>query len=263
MYECIILVAFLLKGEKEEWLASGIKKYYGLAKKRRIANMAISILALIAIMVVLITIYGQNVGNFVIAVDGESQLNLVLSETPGFEDPKSRLAAKGLKDISDATFGDVPDDIAEGYGSKNDNFALRYFAYSFYIKNVSRTVVDYSVEMRMMECTKNADSALRVMIIVDDVQKIYAKAKEWPAEQIGQPADQGPTIVKDYSTIPFLSAITLMAQTEVAFVREAVKKYTVVMWLEGWDPECTDSIKGAVMRMEMLFKAAQSAATVE
>lgn len=238
-------------------MASNIRKYYGVAKKKRIANMAISVLALIAIMVVLITIYGQNVGNFVIAIEGQSQLNLALSETEDFADPKSRLSAGGIKDITHATYINIPDDIENGDGLKNDIKSKRYFAYSFYLKNLSGSLVDYETEIVIRETTKGADSALRVLVIRDGGRSIYAKPKEAPepADQIGQPADQGTQIEKDYTTIPFASAITIMQERVAGIVMNAVHKYTIVMWIEGWDPQCTDDIIGATLRMEMVFRA--------
>lgn len=231
-------------------------RYYNSAKRKKLVNMIIAVLAILAVIIVLITIYGQNVGNFVVAIETEVQLSLSLSETPGFEKPTARLAAVGIKDQTHATYADIPANIAELDGSNNDNAGKRYFAYSFYIKNTSSMTLNYTTEIILNKATKGADSALRVMVIKNDVQKIYAKAKETPLSEAGQPEDHlGTGIEVNYMTIPFFSSSTVMREHEMSFPKGAVNKYTVVMWLEGWDEQCVDYIKGAIMRLEMKFSA--------
>lgn len=236
---------------------SGISKYYGGVRKKRLANMSIAVLTIVAVLVVLITIYGQHVGNFVVAIETASQLILVLSETPGFEKPTSRLAAKGLTDQTNITYADIPkDELLLGNGSLNDEILRRYFAYSFYVKNVSTTPIDYSAEIVLNHSSQNAESALRIMVISDEGERIYAKAKEFPESEVGKPEDHaGTDIERNYGTVPFESLTRLVNQQSQRFRKDAVRKYTIVMWLEGWDNECTDEIRGAIMRMEMRFKA--------
>ncbi|MFA5449016.1 MAG: hypothetical protein WC292_01060 [Clostridia bacterium] len=235
---------------------SSVTKYYGKQKRKKLVNLIIAILAILSLIIILVTVYGQNVGNFVVAVETDVQLALALSETPDFENQTSRLAAIGLKDQTHATYSDIPEDISEGYGSQNDEENKRYFAYSFYIKNTSKTILNYTAEIIFNKATQGAESALRVMVIKNDEMSIYAKAKEYPLSEVGQPEDHlGTGIQVNYTTIPFLSVVTIMRQSETHFPSGAVNKYTIVMWLEGWDRECTDDIKGATMKMEMRFKA--------
>lgn len=237
-------------------MAKNIKKYYSIEKKKKIVNMIIAVATILAVSIVLITIYAQNVGNFIIGVEADVRLSLSLSETSEFTKPVSRLTAPGLKEQTHATLTDIPENITEGYGSKNDDVRRRYFAYTFYIKNVSSVIMDYDVDIILNKSTKGAESAIRVMVIKNDITEIYAKAKEYPAEQAGMPEDHiGTAIEVPYMTKPFESLSTVMYQTERNFLKDAVNKYTIVIWIEGWDHECVDEIKGGIVRMEMRFKA--------
>ncbi|MDD4315773.1 MAG: hypothetical protein PHC84_01280 [Clostridia bacterium] len=237
-------------------MAKTVTKYYGIAKKKKIANMIISITAMLSIIIVLVTIYGQNVGNFVIGVESNVRVSLSLSEDRDFRSPSSRLTAPGLREQTHATLSDIPEDIDTGDGEKNDDEKKRYFAYSFYVKNSSSVILDYDVEIVLKKSTKGSESAIRVMVIKNDISNIYAMPKEYPEDQIGKPEDHvGTGIEVPYITTPFASLTTIMQQRQRNFEKEAVNKYTVVMWLEGWDRECVDEIKGGIIRMEMNFKA--------
>lgn len=237
-------------------MKKNVTKYYGINKRKRIINMVIAVLAIIAILIILITIYGRNVGNFVVTVEAQTQVSLSLSEYEDFREASSRLTADGLRDQTHATLSDIPDNITETNGSHNDIEDKRYFAYTFYCKNTSSVVLDYSVDIVINKSTKGVESALRVMVIKNDITNIYAKTKEYPESEIGKPEDHiGTGIEIPYTTIPFASSVTIMSQTETNFIKNAINKYTVVMWLEGWDNECVDAIKGGTIKMDMKFKA--------
>ena len=49
-----------------------------------------------------------------------------------------------------------------------------------------------------------------------------------------------------------------LKNTTEDFKPDQVDKYTVVIWLEGWDPECIDNIKGGVVKMSMNFKVLEN-----
>ena len=230
---------------------TGITRYYGASKKKKMANMAIAILLLLGIFVVLVTIYGQNVGNFVVAVETRSQVNLALSETIGFENPSSRLAARGVRDLTNTTYIAIPKDIgAHEGGSHNDDVHRRYFAYTFYIKNMSPTVLNYDMVMTLNHVTNRADNALRIMVIKNnDERTIYARDPEGHRHANSLIAERD----EDYDAEPFLSAVTMFQQVQLNFERNQINKYTIVMWLEGWDYHCTDAILGSIIRLELQF----------
>ncbi len=46
---------------------------------------------------------------------------------------------------------------------------------------------------------------------------------------------------------------TVMITTTEEFEVDEVDKYTIVIWVEGNDPECLDDIRNGHVRMRMLF----------
>lgn len=217
---------------------------------KRISIVAIVVSALLILIFVGFSIYGNNVGNFVVSIEEETRLALTLSETGEFEDPTkvtSILNAKGLTQATNATYANIPHDINEYTGNQNDEYAKRYCAYSFYIKNTSPIDIAYSMKITITDLYKEVDEALRVMVITDGIRVIYAKPRK-----DGKP-ESHPDIEVPYTTIPFVSATTVCNEKIDIFATGKVKKYTVVMWLEGYDAECVDSIKGGAIKLDMKF----------
>ena len=63
--------------------------------------------------------------------------------------------------------------------------------------------------------------------------------------------------IPEPNTTPFHSIDKVMSQTNEAFEVGSVDKYTIVVWLEGNDPECIDNIIGGRVRLEMNFKVTE------
>lgn len=215
----------------------------------KISKYAIALTAVLSAIFAGFTIYGSKVGNFVVNIERERNINLALYKSEELIDPQSRLVFPGMTEQTNSTLDNVPDDIDIGYGDKNDYTNRRYIAYSFLIRNESDVAVDYNMTIEIKKVTLNVDSAIRIMIIANGTRNIYAKPKEYPIEDIGKPEDF------PYMTTPFLSPVKVCDETINNFAGGASMKYTVVIWLEGHDNECVDAIKGGSLKMEMNFTA--------
>ena len=79
------------------------------------------------------------------------------------------------------------------------------------------------------------------MVIKNGEEKVYAKAKMGSTEP-------------EPDTIAFSSNTQVLKNVTEDFKSGDVDKYTVVIWLEGEDPECVDNIRGGVVKMSMNFK---------
>jgi hypothetical protein len=152
-----------------------VEKWQKRLKLKRISLIAIIVCLILLISIILLTIYGSNVGNFVVSVQDQEKLNLSLCESRTLENQVANLAAKGVNDMTDATLSNIPANIAEIDGSHNDDVNKRYFAYTFYLTNKSAIAVNYKMTMDITSSTKDVDSACRVMLVVDNEQHIYAK----------------------------------------------------------------------------------------
>ena len=228
---------------------------------KKISWFVIAITGIMLIMLIGLSIYGTSVGELLVSLDYETQLSLSLSESGAYDDATTLLSARGIKGIRDVSYVDIPEDIEEGYGLKSDTENSRYFAYSFFLKNTSEIAVGYVASLRILKATMGIDQAARVMLIYDGescgrVQDIYArpKADGTPETHFNNPGDTLENKVrKEYGTTPFY-AEDMVCSFEVPVINIGeIHKYTIVLWLEGWDEQCTDSIIGGGFELKMDF----------
>lgn len=200
-----------------------------------------------------------------------------LSETAGFENPSMRLFAEPAVDVPCISITDIDGQVSQQDGQNNTG---SYFAYTFYLRNEGESTVDYTWEMRLNSESQNLSDAAWVMIFEDGAMKFYAEQRvDGTAEAlpyfddnsrgyVERPAYEfaaDPTQYEEISTsgtrtyyrlvpIPFESedVVASGAQTEVAPMD--VHKYTVVIWLEGDDPDCTNDKIGGHAGMDMNFQ---------
>lgn len=201
-----------------------------------------------------------------------------LSETVGFESPTMRLFSKPAEEVPCVSIRDIRDNVNDQDGSHNE---AEYFAYTYYIRNDGESTVGYTWTMTLNSESKNLSNAVWVMIFEDDVMRFYAKGREdgsqealpyfdddsrgYPTrpfyDEAAQPQDQyqyiGNTGSRDlYRLIPIpFETDTVVASGTVTEVEpNEVHKYTVVIWLEGDDPDCTNDLIGGHAGMEMNFR---------
>ncbi len=208
--------------------------------KIRLIFMLISIL-----MLLITTIYGviyivSGAGNFTITLDSSlmSRTRIVMSPYRDFSETGITLHADAL-DYMDNISGDwLPDDIhlQEGDHSQDD-----YIAYSFFLKNEGDEAVDYNAVIAIQSVIKNVDEAVRVRVYHNKESTTYAK----PSPITGLP---------EPNTTPFVSNTRIMDMDREEFEPGDVDKFTVVIWLEGDDPECVDDILGGEMKMLMYIR---------
>jgi hypothetical protein len=216
--------------------------------------LIIAITGVMLVIVIGLSVYGDNVGDLIVSVDAKTSRALSLSETGEFEakDASSLLSAAGIKDIRDSTYFYIPEDITEGNGLKSDKKDNMYFAYSFYLKNMSTVSVGYTVTLKFDKCTQDIDKAVRIMILVDDNEPmIFARPKEDGSAEFLE--DDENINKKGYTTTPIVGNECEILRQEVTEVN-SVQKYTVVMWLEGWDSDCKDSIVGGKLAASLTFR---------
>lgn len=222
---------------------------------RKISGFVILITGVLIVVLSGLSYYGNSVGDLVVTVDDIIKRALSLSETGEFgpEDASTMLAARGVTDIRDATYYYIPEDIREGNGIKSDTKSNMYFAYSFYLKNASDVSVSYSATIGIERVLKNLDSAIRIMILVDDDEPlIFARPRPDGTPEILEESESS-VIKKGYSTIPF-TGNSFSAINQNVLELDQIQKYTIVIWLEGWDPDCTDAIMNGGLEVSITFR---------
>ena len=218
-------------------------------KKRRLYTLGLIITFLLSITFGVVTFYGQQTGNFVMNVDYDAyNRGIVLSDTKDFEQTSSRLMTDPIVGAQDITYNWLQIEQVKATDGHYNDPDMGYMAYTFYIKNNGLETVDLTYSVRITEVTKDLDQAIRFMIIVDDEESIYQQPDE--ADEFGNFYEYP---VELPETKPFLNDYTIARETITRFVPEETKKFSIILWLEGYDPDTTDEVAGGAIKMQMSF----------
>ncbi len=167
--------------------------------------------------------------------DGVSDRSLSLSETSDFTNPTVRLVCEGIDQMTNISGSDLPNRLHDLEGCNN---GAHYIAYTFFLRNNGKNSVDIEESMSINSSILGADEAIRVRLYRNGTSKTYAK--------IG--ADGMP----EYGTVPFNKTKVFETTTDGVVGGEVIK-YTIVIWIEGDDPECLDNIRGGAVSLSMSF----------
>ena len=202
------------------------------------------------------------------------------------ENPSNYLFSIPLEDAPCTSITTIPVNIHDLEGIQNTE---DFFAYTFYLRNEGDKVVGYDYQITINSESRNLSVATWVMLIRDGEMTFYAEAKEdgsiefLPAEGarseetgklLGFREDrlklidmalyrdqQFIHIAESTSRVPFyrLAPIPFESDAVVTSGRKTnvhpgeIHKYTVVLWLEGDDPDCTNELIGGHIGFEMNF----------
>ena len=206
--------------------------------KSRILKIALLILLLFLINLYIILRLFYKGGNFTVILDDEMsrEKGLTIYEYKDEKMEKTFLRSEDLDFFTDISIDWIPSDIHnQGEGSHNgDNF----IAYTFYAENQGLDPINYWYRIDIDDVIKNVDEAIRVMIYRNGERIVYAK----PNKTTGQ-AEKG--------TVPFKSETNVLLESVKNFQVGDIDKYTVVIFLEGDDPECKDPLIGGEIKMHM------------
>lgn len=175
--------------------------------------------------------------NFTVTLDPDfaQKSGLVMYEKVDGEE-KRILKATSADFIDNISVKWLPKDLnKQGEGSHNGE---NYFAYSFYVKNKGSETIHYWYEIAIDDVIRNADEAVRVMVYRNDDMTIYAKENKKTGE-----AEEG--------TTKFFSKDEVAVEQRRNFEPGEVDKFTIVVFIEGDDPDCVDEIIGGEMKMHM------------
>lgn len=224
--------------------------------------MGFSSLALAALF--LFSYYGQKIGNFTIDVSQDLYLNkeMVLSESVDFKESSSRLLATPIGSAAPIGIRGEPEripieieNIIDNLEGGNNN-GLNYFAYTFYAKNSGSEEFSYNFSIYIEDSILNLDAAVRVMIIKEsDIagnkivsSDVYAKPQSEHGTQPGKP---------EPGSIPFEASKKVIGENRYDFAPGQMDKYSILMWLHGEDPDCTDlegrSVKDGAIKLTIKF----------
>lgn len=198
-------------------------------------GLLISALFLMIIYVILRVVYEQ--GAFTVSLDQNfaKKSGIIIYEDKEVKESRRILEAEKKEFIDNISINWLPKDINEYQGGPHNGD--NYIAYTFYVENQGNATVNYWYSIFIDDVIKDVDKAVRVMVYQNGERKIYAKA-----------ASNGEA---EKDTIPFYSDEYVAIESRKDFHEGEIDKYTIVIYLEGDDPDCIDALIGGQMKMHM------------
>jgi hypothetical protein len=203
----------------------------------RIIPIAVGCATLAMTLLYAVTVMYTKYGSFTVTVNKFDSVKyaLTLSETPEFVEPIARLNCKAAEEITNIDGNALPKDLDMINGEHNGE---NYVAYTFYCKNAGEETVTYEHQIVIANMTLDIEKAVRVRLYVNGEPTDYARTRS---------DGTGP----EPGTVEFVNEGVVARGQITGFEPGEITKYTVVIWLEGNDPECLDNILGGEFKIDM------------
>ena len=210
-------------------------------KTRKIIMLILIILMLLLLLAYFVVGIIYNSGNFSITLDSNLYFDkgLIVYDDDTYKVYRTELYAETPETFDNIYYKWLPDDLHDHEGGSHNG--KNYLAYTFYIENTGEQTSDYWTELVIDDVIKNVDEAVRIRVYKDDQSTTYAKKS---SNGTAEP-----------DTVSFESDELIVREHIIDFSPGKISKYTIVLWIEGSDPECTDNILGGEFKVHMDFKS--------
>ncbi len=204
----------------------------------KIINRVIIVLLLVVIFFFTILALVYQGGDFIITLDPQFSLKsgLKMYENAELKDSKIKLYAKGIDFMDNISIKWLPANLTESAGGSHNG--ENYIAYTFFIENTGNKNLDYWYELSIVDVIKNVDQAVRIRIFRNDEDTIYAKMNELTKKE-------------EPGTKAFYNDKIAVLEQRKAIKVDEMDKYTIVMWIEGDDPDCLDNLIGGELKVKL------------
>ena len=166
----------------------------------------------------------------------QDEKGIILYSNPNEKAHQRKLFASALNDMDNISYDWIPKDVhtSNGGSHNGDN----YIAYTFYIENEGEVSVNYWYSIIIDDVIKRVDEAVRVIVFLNDEETVYAKINN----ETGEAEKNTESFYKD-------DVVVLKSRND--FKVGDVDKFTIVIYLEGDDPDCLNDIIGGEIKMHM------------
>ena len=207
-------------------------------KRAKIAKITLLVLAIIITITYLILGIIYKGGRFTITLDPNfsTESGIIMYDQKDKRNITTRLYAEDIDFMDNISIKWINPNIDnEKDGSHNGQ---NYIAYTFYLENEGKQTMNYWVEGIIDDATRNVDEAIRIMVYLNGKQTIYAKKNLQTGES-------------EKDTTKFYSDDYAILRQRKNFKPKSIDKYTIVIFLEGDDPDCVDKLIGGEIKMHM------------
>jgi len=231
------------------------------------AWQGVGIISTLLIAAYVMASFYTQAGEFVIRVDHAGEKRLVLSDTPDFPEELLTLTGTAIPEADNISIFDIDRQVAQVDGDHN---GPDYVAYTFYVKNVGYDPITYNYSLSIRRATKGIEEATWVMLYHNCEMKMLAAESqsggaekqhseyEFPFQEALQDPEQytynEQTGIHTITTKPFEASNVVATGERAEIQAQEIDKFTVVIWLEGEDPECINDILGGSIEMIMKFR---------
>lgn len=246
-------------------------------KEHWLASLIGALLMLLAVLF-LFSLVQRMRGHFTVNLsDGMLENGYALYDNIQLENPTMQLFATPTENAPCVSISQIAADVN---GSDGKNESEDYFAYKFYLRNEGTKPSNFKWELNINSEYKNLSEAAWVILFIDGDMSIYAKeGADGEAEALPEisdtrhgylniplmeckpDSDQFQIVATNhhinyYRVVPysFLSEKTVIGGVMTKVQPEEVHEFTVLIYLEGDDPECTDELIGGSLGLEMCFQ---------
>ena len=209
-------------------------------RKKRAKIAKITLLALAIILAIIYLVLGiiYKGGRFTITLDPNfsNESGIIMYDQKDKRNTTTRLYAEDIDYMDNISIKWInPNVDNEKDGAHNGQ---NYIAYTFYLENEGKQVMNYWIEGIIDDATRNVDEAIRIMIYQNGKPTVYAKKNL----QTGK---------AEKDTTKFYSNDYAILKQRKNFKPKDIDKYTVVIFLEGDDPDCVDKLIGGEIKMHL------------
>lgn len=212
-------------------------KYYKRKLFARIVKIAFLLLFAIISIIYFVIYMIYNGSGFTIRVDKDMlSSHIFLSLDEDGKDSVRELKAQAVEYMDNISINWISKDIdKENVGAHNGD---NYFAYTFYLFNKGKDEINYWYQISINDVLLKLDEAIRVMIYRNGEKTVYAKLNSTTKEP-----------EKDTKAF-FENGIPVLEEVK-NFKPGDRDKFTVVVWIEGDDPDCKNELIGGGIEMQM------------
>lgn len=202
----------------------------------------LKILLLIALLIIAVVYFLLKVvyegESFTISLDENlnRKSGLIMYENSQNKEEKKILKTGEIDFLDNITEAWIPSDIHEQ--AEGVHNGQNYIAYTFYLENKGVDEINYWYTTIIDDVIKDVDEAVRVKIYLNGESTVYAKKNKETGEA-------------EENTVEFFSDRYVETEQRKGMKPGEKDKITLVIWIEGNDPECLDNLIGGEIKMHM------------
>lgn len=261
-------------------------KYVKKRKTKIWVTIGAGISTLVVATFVIVSFLGRFVGTFTVKLEA-GVIAISLSEKHTFENPTTYLRISQLPTFEECEYATLVERVGDDeldndetsylHGAKynRDGVTIRslnYFKYTFFVKNTGDVPCSYDMYFNVLDSKsdngKLVEDTLRVMIYDNNYEEnvpvthvnrtVYARRSLTTHIENGQVSSKEKISTDEYGYAEeFENDDRITTLYQDFFEVDQIRRYTLVMWLEGNDPdsENTDAPKNARLKIGVEINA--------